>query len=91
MDKVPAPGEYGISRELQLRTSTFGLGREKVALNGIIPRKMYKGESPGPGMYPLDSMKSTISFSFRKKLKPELTTNMFSPGPNRVSFFFIYM
>ena len=28
---VPSPGQYAISRELQTRSTTFGLGREKVA------------------------------------------------------------
>jgi len=66
-----------------MKTSSFGLGREKVALNGIIPQKMYRGEAPGPGMYPYNNCKSTIAFSFRKKLAPHLTTDMFSPAPNK--------
>ena len=83
VDKVPGAGEYKIGRELQNRTSSFGQGREAVALNGIIPKKMFRGEAPGPGRYTLSDMKSNIRYSFRKKLKPESTTNMFSPAPNK--------
>jgi len=79
-DKRPAPTEYAISRELQQTSKTFGLGREKVALNGIIPKKMFKGEAPGPGNYPIGDMKSPIKYSFRKKLPAAETSNMKSPG-----------
>ena len=83
VEKIPAPNEYDISRALQTQTSTFGLGREMVALNGIIPKRQFKGEAPGPGKYPIGDMKSPVKYSFRKKLPAVVTTNMASPEPGR--------
>ena len=82
-DKTPGPDKYDISRALQQQTTSIGLGREMVALNGIIPKKMFKGEAPGPGKYPLGDTKSPVKYSFRKKLPAAVTTNMASPEPGR--------
>ena len=79
----PGAGTYNISRGLKTNTSSFGLGREKVALNGIIPKKLYATDTPGPGNYPIDHKKSNIAYSMRKKIAPEVTTNMSSPAPNK--------
>lgn len=85
VDKVPAPNKYDIKRDLDQNSKTFGMGREKVALNGIIPKKMYRGEAPGPGNYPIGDMKSPIKYSFRKKLPATVTSNMTSPGAGKYS------
>ena len=82
-DKTPPPGEYYINRNLQTKSTSFGLGRENVAINGVLPKRMNQAAAPGPGTYPTTSTKSNIKFSFRKKWNPELTTNMFSPAPGK--------
>ena len=62
---------------------SFGLGRDMVSLNGILPKRLYHGEAPGPGRYPISSTKSKISYSFRKKLNEPVTSNMSAPAPDR--------
>jgi len=62
------------------RNFSFGLGRNKVSLNGIVPSQLNKGCAPGPGTYPLGSTKSRINYSFAIRPKPTLTSNHFAPG-----------
>jgi len=81
--KTPGPCEYELGRSMtHQRNFSFGLGRNKVSLNGIVPSRINKGCAPGPGTYPIPSTKSRINYSFAKRLKPAVTTNQFAPAPN---------
>lgn len=79
----PAPNSYAISRNLQTGTSTFGLGREKVALNGIIPKKINANDNPGPGTYPIADQKSNIAFSMKTRPPLAVPTHMSAPAPGK--------
>lgn len=81
--KTPGPCEYEVPRTMtHKRTFSFGLGRSKVSLNGIVPSKINRGDAPGPGTYPIGSTKSRLQYSFAQRLKPALTTNLFAPAPD---------
>jgi hypothetical protein len=79
----PAPNTYAISRALQTKTSTFGLGREKVALNGIIPKKLNASDVPGPGTYPISDGKSNIAYSMKTRQPLAMPTHMSAPAPGK--------
>lgn len=82
--KTPGPCGYEIDRTPNpQRSFSFGLGRNMVSLNGIFPKRMYKGEAPGPGKYPIPSSKSQIGYSFRIRLNKPVTTDMRSPAPGK--------
>lgn len=83
--KTPGPCGYQIKRNLanQTQNFSFGLGRGEVSLGGVVPKRMFHGEAPGPGTYPIGSTKSSIQYSFRRRLKPSLSSNAFAPAPNK--------
>ena len=67
--KTPGPCMYSIDRSLEKKENfSFGLGRDKVSLNGIFPKRLYHGEAPGPGNYLIPFVKLSIDMEYKKLL-----------------------
>lgn len=82
-EKTPGPCGYKLTRQLSEKKSfSFGLGRDKVSLHGIVPSRINKGDAPGPGQYPIRSSKSQIGYSFRIRYK-EPTRDGDCPAPGK--------